>query len=132
MPETEPEFDIVIVGSGIAGALSAYRLAQARPQLRVLMLEAGGVAPDSLGEMMARLGERAKMPFSPASAQAAVITMPIKARIRARCRPSSVTGTFNRSCGIQRWRGIASKAGSATKCSPVRLARGDLPSCPGH
>jgi glucose dehydrogenase len=43
----EPDFDVVIVGSGIAGALTAYRLAQAN--YRVLMLEAGGVAPDSLG-----------------------------------------------------------------------------------
>jgi glucose dehydrogenase len=43
----EPEFDVIIVGSGIAGALAAYRLAQAR--YRVLILEAGGVAPDSIG-----------------------------------------------------------------------------------
>ena len=43
----EPEFDVIIVGSGVAGALAGYRLAQAR--LRVLILEAGGVAPDSLG-----------------------------------------------------------------------------------
>ncbi len=43
----EPDFDVVIVGSGIAGALTAYRLAQVN--YRVLMLEAGGVAPDSLG-----------------------------------------------------------------------------------
>jgi glucose dehydrogenase len=44
---TEPEFDVVIVGSGVAGALAAHRLAQANK--RVLLLEAGGVAPDSLG-----------------------------------------------------------------------------------
>jgi choline dehydrogenase-like flavoprotein len=43
----EPEFDVIIVGSGIAGALAAYRLAQAH--YRVLILEAGGVAPDSIG-----------------------------------------------------------------------------------
>jgi choline dehydrogenase-like flavoprotein len=42
-----PDFDVVIVGSGIAGALAATRLAAAK--MRVLMLEAGGVAPDSLG-----------------------------------------------------------------------------------
>src|SRR5437016_11404940 len=43
----EPDFDVVIVGSGVAGALAAYRLAQSN--MRVLILEAGGVAPDSLG-----------------------------------------------------------------------------------
>jgi len=43
----DPEFDVVIIGSGVAGALAAYRLAQNRA--RVLVLEAGGVAPDSLG-----------------------------------------------------------------------------------
>src|ERR1700694_1396071 len=43
----EPDFDVVIVGSGIAGALVAHRLAQAK--YRVLILEAGGVPPDSLG-----------------------------------------------------------------------------------
>lgn len=43
----DPEFDVVIVGSGIAGALVAYRLAEARH--RVLILEAGGVPQDSLG-----------------------------------------------------------------------------------
>jgi glucose dehydrogenase len=43
----QPDFDVVIVGSGIAGALAAVRLAQAK--MRVLMLEAGGVASDSLG-----------------------------------------------------------------------------------
>lgn len=43
----EPEFDVVIIGSGIAGALVAHRLSLAKH--RVLMLEAGGVPPDSLG-----------------------------------------------------------------------------------
>ncbi len=43
----EPEFDVVIVGSGVAGALVAHQLALAK--YRVLILEAGGVAPDSLG-----------------------------------------------------------------------------------
>jgi glucose dehydrogenase len=43
----QPEFDVVIVGSGVAGALLAHRLARAN--YRVLILEAGGVAPDSLG-----------------------------------------------------------------------------------
>jgi choline dehydrogenase-like flavoprotein len=42
----EPEFDVVIIGSGIAGALAAYRLAAANK--KVLILEAGGIAPESL------------------------------------------------------------------------------------
>lgn len=41
------EFDVVIVGSGIAGALAAHELSRAGN--RVLILEAGGVPPDSLG-----------------------------------------------------------------------------------
>jgi len=68
MPESEPEFDVAIVGSGIAGALTAYRLAQARPRLRVLMIEAGGVAPDSLGRYaLARnfMASPTKLPDSP-------------------------------------------------------------------
>src|SRR5262249_43977216 len=44
---SEPECDVVIIGSGIAGALAAYRLATAKK--KVLILEAGGVAPESLG-----------------------------------------------------------------------------------
>jgi choline dehydrogenase-like flavoprotein len=43
----EPDFDVIIVGSGIAGALAAYRLA--RSKIRVLILEAGGVPSESLG-----------------------------------------------------------------------------------
>ena len=43
----EPDFDVIIVGSGIAGALVAYRLARAK--VKVLILEAGGVPSDSLG-----------------------------------------------------------------------------------
>lgn len=45
----EPEFDVIFVGSGIAAALAAHRLAQAR--YRVLILEAGGVVPDSLNRL---------------------------------------------------------------------------------
>src|SRR6266702_3084355 len=41
------EFDVVIVGSGIAGALVGHQLAQSGH--RVLILEAGGVPNDSLG-----------------------------------------------------------------------------------
>lgn len=44
-----PEFDVIFVGSGIAAALAAHRLAQAR--YRVLILEAGGVVPDSLNRL---------------------------------------------------------------------------------
>lgn len=44
---SEPQFDVIVIGSGIAGALAAYRLAQVRH--RVLILEAGGVVSDSLG-----------------------------------------------------------------------------------
>ena len=43
----EPDFDVIIVGSGVAGALAAYRLAQSK--VRVLILEAGGVPSESLG-----------------------------------------------------------------------------------
>ena len=45
----EPEFDVIFVGSGIAAALAAHRLAEAR--YRVLILEAGGVVPDSLNRL---------------------------------------------------------------------------------
>ncbi|HET9840354.1 MAG TPA: GMC family oxidoreductase [Candidatus Angelobacter sp.] len=44
-----PEFDVIFVGSGIAAAMAAHRLARAR--FRVLMLEAGGVVPDSLNRL---------------------------------------------------------------------------------
>src|SRR6266566_7567155 len=43
----EPDYDVIIVGSGIAGALAAYKLAQSK--VRVLILEAGGVPSESLG-----------------------------------------------------------------------------------
>jgi glucose dehydrogenase len=43
----QPEFDVVVIGSGIAGALAAHQLAIAGK--KVLILEAGGVAAESLG-----------------------------------------------------------------------------------
>jgi len=62
----EPEFDVVIVGSGVAGALVADRLAAARH--RVLILEAGGVPPDTLGRwamMHSYVTSPAKSPDAP-------------------------------------------------------------------
>jgi len=41
------DYDVVIVGTGIAGALAGDHLAA--KGLSVLLLEAGGVPPDSLG-----------------------------------------------------------------------------------
>ena len=43
----EPDYDVIIVGSGIAGALAAYKLAKSN--VKVLILEAGGVPSESLG-----------------------------------------------------------------------------------
>jgi choline dehydrogenase-like flavoprotein len=37
-------YDVVIVGAGVAGALCACRIKEAKPQARVLLLDAGGVA----------------------------------------------------------------------------------------
>ena len=61
-----PEYDAVIVGSGIAGALVAYKLVQAG--WHVLVLEAGGVPPDSLGRWaMVRnfISSPSKLPDAP-------------------------------------------------------------------
>jgi choline dehydrogenase-like flavoprotein len=44
---TQPEYDVVIIGSGVAGALVAHQLSS--KGVRVLILEAGGVVPESLG-----------------------------------------------------------------------------------
>lgn len=43
---TQPEYDVIIVGSGVSGALIANQLA--RKQVRVLILEAGGIARGSI------------------------------------------------------------------------------------
>jgi choline dehydrogenase-like flavoprotein len=42
-----PQYDVVIVGCGVAGAVAAAKLAEQR--VRVLLIEAGGVANESLG-----------------------------------------------------------------------------------
>jgi choline dehydrogenase-like flavoprotein len=42
----ESEYDVVIVGAGVAGALAAYKLAAAK--LKVLLLEAGEAGPERL------------------------------------------------------------------------------------
>jgi choline dehydrogenase-like flavoprotein len=62
----EPEFDVVVIGSGIAGALAAHQLAIAGK--KVLILEAGGVAPESLGRRAMALNfytSPSKSPDSP-------------------------------------------------------------------
>jgi len=41
------EYDVVVIGSGVAGAMAASQLA--KDGYRVIILEAGGVPPDSLG-----------------------------------------------------------------------------------
>lgn len=44
----DSDYDVIIVGAGVAGALMAYSLTQASPGLKVLMLEAGQSEPDRL------------------------------------------------------------------------------------
>jgi choline dehydrogenase-like flavoprotein len=66
LTEFAPEYDAVIVGSGIAGAMIADHLAG--HGLSVLLLEAGGVPPDSLGRwalMRNFVGSPSKLPDSP-------------------------------------------------------------------
>ena len=45
-PTGTPEFDVVIIGSGFAGALVADRLTQKKDSVRVLILEAGDFVPE--------------------------------------------------------------------------------------
>lgn len=60
----QSNYDVVIVGAGIAGALTAYKLAQAGK--RVLILEAGpAVPPDRSGYMKRFFLADAKTPESP-------------------------------------------------------------------
>jgi glucose dehydrogenase len=60
------QYDVVIIGSGVAGALAAYRLAKAKK--KVLIVEAGGIAPESLGRwtmVQNYIASSAKAPDSP-------------------------------------------------------------------
>ena len=60
------DFDVVIVGSGIAGAFVAHALAKRR--VKVLMIEAGGIVPDSLnrvGLVRNYLGSLTQAPDTP-------------------------------------------------------------------
>jgi choline dehydrogenase-like flavoprotein len=61
---TENSFDVVIVGAGISGALTAYKLSQAGK--RVLVLDAGPAVPPNRGGYMERFYlAMAKTPESP-------------------------------------------------------------------
>jgi glucose dehydrogenase len=82
---SEPEFDVVIIGSGIAGALAAYRLAAAKK--KVLILEAGGVAPESLGRWaMVRnfIASSSKAPDSPFCGED---VLPVDSKIDSKKQP---------------------------------------------
>jgi glycine/D-amino acid oxidase-like deaminating enzyme len=68
--ELNPEFDVVIIGAGIAGCLAAYALAKNNAGLnpKILILEAGGFAPDrdSMYEIYARNPYKGQAsPYSP-------------------------------------------------------------------
>ena len=64
MSSKAPEFDVVIVGAGIAGSLVADKLGRAGK--KVLMLEAGPPIPDSREEYMSKfLGTNLKTPNAP-------------------------------------------------------------------
>src|SRR5438477_7057479 len=74
---TQPEYHVVIVGSGVAGALVAHQLA--RKGVRVLILEAGGVAPESLGRyelLNSYVGSAAKATDAPFCGDNLLATQP--------------------------------------------------------
>ncbi|KAK8088438.1 FAD dependent oxidoreductase [Apiospora hydei] len=50
------EADVAIIGSGITGAVAAYRLAQERPDLRVAVLEARGLSSGATGRSGGHIG----------------------------------------------------------------------------
>lgn len=50
------EVDIVIIGSGITGAVAAYRLSQQQPDLRVALIEARGICSGATGRNGGHLG----------------------------------------------------------------------------
>src|ERR1700739_1825571 len=61
----EPIYDVVIVGSGIAGALAAFRLAKPPHNKKGLVLEAGEPVPPNINEEMERFYRAtAKVPES--------------------------------------------------------------------
>lgn len=63
-PTPQKRYDVVIVGSGIAGGLIALKLGQAGKQ--VLVLEAGDSVPANINEEMDRFYRTsAKVPESP-------------------------------------------------------------------
>ena len=55
--------DVVVVGAGLTGASTALHLAERRPELSVLLLEAGHVAAGASGRGTGLLGPR--LEFAP-------------------------------------------------------------------
>ncbi|MGV1008397.1 MAG: NAD(P)/FAD-dependent oxidoreductase [Dermatophilaceae bacterium] len=54
----EREFDVVVVGAGLAGSATALALAHRRPELHVALLDAGSAAAGSSGRGTGLLGPR--------------------------------------------------------------------------
>lgn len=46
--EADSDYDVIIIGAGVAGAMTAYWLTREGPKPKVLMLEAGQAEPDRL------------------------------------------------------------------------------------